>query len=164
VANAFAFEVFERIARLAHRVTDREPTDQPVLHPFDVRNIHPKLPAKVRKLFDDGHYSDATFNAFKYLDKAVSKHSGIKESGHNLMMAAFAGEKPGDPKIQLTPLKEISEVDEQKGFRFVFAGGVWAIRNPRGHEYAISDDVDTCLDHLSFVSMLLRRLESAGYV
>jgi glycerol uptake facilitator-like aquaporin len=37
------------------------------------------------------------------------------------------------------------------------------IRNPRGHEYAVVDDPDTCLDHLSFVSMLLRRLEAAGF-
>ena len=160
---ADALHAFERMARLAHTVTDREPTDQPVLHPFDVRNIHPNLPAKVRKLFDDGHYAEATFTAFKYLDKLVARHSGIKESGHKLMMAAFNGEKPGVPKIQLTQLTDTSEIDEQNGYRFVFAGSVWAIRNPRGHEYAITDDVDTCLDHLSFVSMLIRRLESAGY-
>ena len=48
-------------------------------------------------------------------------------------------------------------------FRFVFAGSMWAIRNPRGHEFDVIDDPDTCLDHLSFVSMLLRRLEQAGY-
>lgn len=161
---ADAFEVFEQIARSAHKVTQREPTDQPVLHPFDVRNIHPRLPPKVRKLFDDGHYADATFNAFKYVDKLVAKHSKIKDSGYKLMMAAFDGEKPGAPKIQLTPLVETSDIDEQKGFRFVFAGSIWAIRNPRGHEYAITDDVDTCLDHLGFVSMLIRRLESAGYI
>jgi hypothetical protein len=61
-------------------------------------------------------------------------------------------------------LNEISEVDEQKGYRFVFAGSVWAIRNPRGHEHGVNDDIDTCLDHLSFISMLIRRLEGAGYV
>ncbi|HEY0590867.1 MAG TPA: TIGR02391 family protein [Thermoanaerobaculia bacterium] len=51
----------------------------------------------------------------------------------------------------------------QKGYRFVFAGGVLAIRNPRGHEYDVTDDPDTCLDHLSFVSMLLRRFAQAGF-
>lgn len=160
---ADAFELFERIARSAHKVTHREQTDQPTLHPFDVRNVHSRLPAKVRKLFDDGHYADATFTAFKYLDKLVSKHSNIRDSGYKLMMDAFNGEKPGEPKLQLTPLASVSDVDEQKGFRFVFAGSVWAIRNPRGHEYSIIDDVDTCLDHLTFLSMLIRRLESAGF-
>ena len=37
------------------------------------------------------------------------------------------------------------------------------IRNPRAHEVTIVNDLDICLDHLSFVSLLLRRLEQAGY-
>lgn len=118
------------------------------------------MPPKVRKLFDDGHFADATFTAFKYLDKKVQQHSGIIDSGFALMMDALNDAKP---KIQLTPLKTVSEVDEQKGYRFVFAGGMWAIRNPRAHEFNVVDDPDTCLDHLSFVSMLLRRLEQSGY-
>ena len=36
------------------------------------------------KLFDDGHYSQATFEAFKLLDKKVQDVSGIHESGHKL--------------------------------------------------------------------------------
>jgi uncharacterized protein (TIGR02391 family) len=152
--------MFERIARSAHRFTDREPVDEVHLHPFDRRNIHPSLPSKTRKLFDDGHYAEATFEAFKFLDKLVQRHSKIHESGYKLMMAAFDDARPA---IKLTPMKEISEVDEQKGFRFVFAGSVWAIKNPRGHEFSIVDDPDTCLDHLAFASMLIRRLEQAGF-
>src|SRR5205807_7136798 len=116
---------------------------------------------KVKKLFDDGHCAEATFEACKFLDRYVSKHSGISDSGYKLMMAAF---DDTTPKVQLTPLKTQSEIDEQKGYRFIFAGSVWAIRNPRGHEIALSDDIDTCLDHLAFVSMLIRRLEQAGFV
>ncbi len=74
-------------------------------------------------------------------------------------MAAFDDSKP---KVQLTRLKTQSEKDEQDGYRFVFAGGVKAIRNPRGHEYSVVDDPDTH-DHLGFVSLLLRRLEQSGY-
>jgi uncharacterized protein (TIGR02391 family) len=160
---------FEAIARVAARRTPSahpvhsaapEETSEPPLHPFDARNVHPDLPLKVRKLFDDGYFADATFTAFKYLDKRVQKHSGLRDSGYKLMMDAFDDAKP---KIQLTPLKSISEVDEQKGYRFVFAGSMWAIRNPRGHEFNLADDPDTCLDHLSFLSMLLRRLERSGY-
>ncbi len=160
-----SLEKFEAIAQALSRMPDGEPPAQlvgetPLLHPFDTRNIHPSLPGKVKKLFDDGHYAEATFHAFKYLDKQVQKHSGISESGYKLMMAAF---DEANPRLRLTPLKTESEKDEQKGYRFVFAGGVQAIRNPRGHEYAVTDDPDVCLDHLSFVSMLLRRLEAAGF-
>ena len=107
---------FERIARSAHQFTEREADPPTAHHSFAVRNLHPSLPPKVRKLFDDGHYAEATFEAFKYLDKLVSRHSGIKDSGYKLMMAALDGDQPGKPRIQLTPLNEVSEVDEQNGF------------------------------------------------
>ena len=120
------------------------------------------MPAKTKQLFDDGYYAEATFAAWKFLDKVVQRHAGLRsESGYKLMMAAFDDAKP---LIKLTPLSNVSEIDEQKGYRFVFAGSVSAIRNPRGHEVALPDDLDTCLDHLSFVSMLIRRMEQAGFV
>lgn len=131
------------------------------LHPFDKRNVHPGLPAKVRAFFDNGHYAEATFEAFKYLDKIVQKFSGSTKSGEKLMMEVFS---ETTPVIKLTALNSQSEVDEQRGFKFLFSGGVVAIRNPRGHEVDQVDDVDTCLDHLAFVSLLIRRLEQAGYI
>jgi uncharacterized protein (TIGR02391 family) len=160
-----SLQTFEAIARALARLPQREPATQPAvetatLHPFDVRNIHPDLPRKVKKLFDDGHYAEATYHAFKHLDKKINKLTGIAKSGFQLMMDAFGG---AAPKVQLTALKSISEKDEQAGYQFIFAGGMQGIRNPRGHEDTVVDSIDTCLDHLSFVSMLLRRLEQAGY-
>lgn len=159
-----SFDTFEAIARSLAILSRREPTTQPVLtvalHPFDTRNIHQDLPPKVRELFDDGHYPEATELAFKFLDNKVEDHSGIAESGFKLMMAAFDSSAP---KVQLNALTTTSEKDEQEGYRFIFAGGMKGIRNPRAHEHTIVDDPDICLDHLSFVSLLLRRLEQAGY-
>jgi uncharacterized protein (TIGR02391 family) len=161
-----SLQKFETIARAIARLPQEgRPAPQgaegtPSLHPFDMRNIHPSLPLKVKKLFDDGHFPEATFHAFKYLDKMIQRLSGIAKSGFQLMMDAFSG---SPPKVQLNGLLTISEKDEQEGYRFVFAGGMQGIRNPRGHEDALPDDPDICLDHLSFVSMLLRRLEQAGY-
>jgi len=152
---------FEEIARGAHRFNEREEITDTQLHPFDRRNIHPDLPSKVQKLFDDGHYAEATFEAFKFVDKTVQQNCKNKESGFKLMMAAFDEAKP---LIKLTRLNNTSEIDEQKGFRFLFAGGVLAIRNPRGHEVDLRDDPDTCLDHLAFASLLLRRLEQSGFL
>jgi len=130
------------------------------MHPFDKRNIHPNLPRKVRTFFDNGHYAEATFEAFKFLDKVVQKFSKSNKSGEKLMMEAF---NEVAPILKLTALSTQSEVDEQRGFKFLFSGGVVAIRNPRGHEVDQLDDVDTSLDHLAFVSLLIRRLEQAGY-
>jgi len=161
-----SLEKFEAVARGLARLPRREPATPPAaeeatsLDPFDSRNIHPDLPARVRELFDDGHYPEATELAFKHLDKEVQKHSGLNESGYKLMMAAFDG---ATPKVKLNALGTTSEKDEQQGYRFIFAGAMQAIRNPRAHEPTIVDDPDICLDHLSFVSLLLRRLEQAGY-
>jgi uncharacterized protein (TIGR02391 family) len=114
----------------------------------------------VRDLFDDGHYAQATFEAFKFIDKEIQRLSGDSESGFKLMMKVFS---ESSPKIKLTACTTESQKDEQRGYQFVFAGSVLAIRNPRGHEYSVKDDPDTCMDHLSLASLLLRRLEKSGY-
>jgi len=77
------------------------------------------------------------------------------------MMQVFAIE---NPLVRLNLLSTESEKDEQKGYQFIFAGSVLAIRNPRAHDFGLVDTPDTCLDHLSLASLLLRRLESAGLI
>ena len=151
---------FEQIVREASRFTEARSEPAGGLHPFEERNIHPRLPKIVRDLFDNGYYAQATFEAYKFLDKEVRRHSGLTESGFKLMMQAFLSDSP---LIKLTSLSTTSEVDEQKGYQFIFAGSVLAIRNPRGHEFGVDDSPDKCLDHLSLVSLLLRRLEESGF-
>lgn len=148
---------FETIVRSTRAAADSAKQELQSLHPFDERNIHPEIAKTSQKLFDNGHYSQATFEAFKYVDKYVGKLSGItKESGYKLMMSAF---DENNPKILLTPNSTTSDKDEQLGFRFMFAGASSGIRNPRGHDVNLPDTIDLCLDHLSVASVLLRRLE-----
>lgn len=152
------FAAFEKIARIAGDLgtePGEEPKPQTQTHPFDERNIHTAISAVSLKLFDDGHYSQATFEAFKYLDIRVKTLSGINDSGFKLMMAALS---EANPKVKLTLLTTQSEIDEQMGYKHIFAGAMSAIRNPRGHDINI-DPLDRCLDHLSIASVLLRRLE-----
>jgi uncharacterized protein (TIGR02391 family) len=152
--------LFEKIVRRAFLFTTAPPQAEQTLHPFETRGIHDGLPPKVKKLFDDSHYAEATFQAFKFVDKTIQKLSAVKESGLKLMMAAL---NESSPLVQLTACSNTSEKDEQKGYQFLFAGSVLAIRNPRGHEYDLEDSPDVCLDHLSLASVLLRRLEQSGY-
>lgn len=155
---ADALKAFERIVRATPQ---REPPGvaHPE-HPFETRNIHPGLPGIVGKLFDDGHYAQATFEAFKFVDQEVARLSNISDSGFKLMMAAFP---ETSPTVKLTNCTSQTEKDEQKGFQFLFAGSILAVRNPRGHTYGMRDTPDQCLDHLALASMLLRRLEEAGF-
>ncbi len=67
------------------------------------------------------------------------------------------------PVLSLTSCKTTEEKDEQEGYKFLFAGSSSAIRNPRGHLYSMTNSPDECLDHLSLASLLLRRLETAGF-
>jgi uncharacterized protein (TIGR02391 family) len=153
-------DVFEGIVRKAPAPVVSEAEALGALHPFEARNIYPGFPAKVRKLFDDGHCAEATFEAFKFIEKYVQRYSGKNDSGTKLMNQVFSSTSP---LIGLNPLSSQSEKDEQDGYRFLFTGAVEAIRNPRGHEVNMSDDPDVGLDHLAFASMLLRRLEQAGF-
>ena len=148
--------LFESVTRRARIYTEARSEPVGGLHPFDERNIHSKIEGVSKKLFDDGHYAQATFEAYKFLDKQVAHYAKSSETGEKLMMKAFNDESP---LIQLTDLSTASKKDEQRGFRFIFSGSIAAIRNPRGHEYSMKDTPTECLDHLSLAFMLLRRLE-----
>ncbi len=158
MADAFAY--FEQLVRRAHQFGEARSLPSGGLHPFEERNIHPRLPNDVRQLFDNGHYPQATFEAYKLVDNEVQRAAGLAESGFRLMMKAF---DEASPLVKLTALASQSEIDEQHGYRFIFAGSVMAIRNPRGHQHSVIDSPDQCLDHLGLASMLLRRMEEAGY-
>lgn len=161
---ATALDLFELIVRRSFASDAKEgdsvASNGKPPHPFELRNVHPAFPSKVKKLFDDSHCAEATFHAFKFVEKVVQQHSGKQESGQKLMLAVFDKTKP---LIKLNPLLTQSEQDEQEGYRFMFSGAVQGIRNPGGHEIELSDDPDVCLDHLAFASLLLRRLERSGF-
>lgn len=154
VVRSVGAEVAEPLPAQAEIAEQEEP------HPFETRNIHPDLPTKVRKLFDDGYWEQSVFEAFKFIEKEVKRISGIRgKTGYQLMMDAF---NENSPNVQLNGLATESEIDEQKGFKFIFAGAATGIRNPRGHEVDIGDTPDEALDYLALASLLVRRLDAAG--
>jgi hypothetical protein len=88
------FQHFERIVRNAHVFTESDFSAGSSIHPFEERNLHSDLPAQVRKLFDNGHYAQATFEALKYLDEEVQRISVDQDYGKSLMMRVFGGNPP----------------------------------------------------------------------
>lgn len=155
------FEAFEALARRSPELSVTPTSDSDTVksedHPFDDRSIHPDLWILCKGLFDDGHYSQATFEAFKYVDNQVKKLSNSDKSGYKLMMSALSND---NPEIVLSDLSTETGRDIQKGFQFLFSGGVMAIRNPRGHEVNYGETIEECLDHLGFASLLLKALDS----
>jgi uncharacterized protein (TIGR02391 family) len=129
---------FERIARSidegSDEVADSVPasTEYEEPHPFEARNLHSDLPVKVRKLFDDGHCEQSVFEAFKFIEKEIKRISALRgKTGYSLMMEAF---NENNAKVKLNALVTDSEIDEQRGYKSIFAGAAAGIRNPRGHE------------------------------
>jgi uncharacterized protein (TIGR02391 family) len=151
---------FERIARNIYRFTNTSFAPEADEHPFDARNIHGSLPVRVKELFDNGHYAEATLEAFKFVDNCVGTLAPGTRSGQARMLEAF---RKDAPPIALTPMATESDRDEQEGYRFLFAGSMVGVRNPRAHDHSVVDSPDACLDHLSLASLLLRRLDQAGY-
>lgn len=152
------FEKFERIVRLSYKHNGAWSEPDGSSHPFDKRNIHSEIQQVSKDLFDDGHFIQATFEAFKCIEKKVQETSNLSRTGWELMMAAFDKDAP---KIKLNGLASISDKDEQDGYKFIFGGTMRGIRNPRGHECNIKDTSEQCLDYLSLASLLLKRMQDS---
>lgn len=156
------FLKFERLSRSSGLSLGKNPVELGEKeffsdHPFDSRNIHGEISKACINLFNDGHFEEAVFKAFKIIEITVREKSGCKGQGYALMMDVFDEKKP---RLKFNELKSNSEIDEQRGLRNIFAGAFPAVRNPRGHD-DIPDTLDQCLDHLSFASYLMRHLDKA---
>jgi len=100
--------------------------------------IHPVINTSSKARFDKGEYADAVFAAFRSVDRRVSDHheteTGVQTSGKDAMMKAFGD---NNPSILVGDLSSQSAKDMQEGYRFLFAGSMLAIRNPKAHEEVI---------------------------
>lgn len=97
------------------------------------------------------------FEACKFIEEVKRISGQSVETGYALMMDAF---NENNAKIKLNRRSTDSEVDEQRGYKSIFAGAAAGIRNLRGHEVDIGDTPDEALDYLALASLLLRRLDA----
>ena len=67
---------FERLVRATSSLGVTSDMSSNEVHPFEERNIHPSIALTSIKLFDDGHYSQATFEAFKWAPPFTSRQMG----------------------------------------------------------------------------------------
>lgn len=155
--------LFEKITKLSGSYTDTSGSKLEDVHPFVSRDIHKSIVDMSLRLFDNGHYTQATAEAFKFIDGLVQARISSRNTGWTLMMEAFNSEEGSkEPKLKLSPCDTQSEIDQQEGFRFIFGGSMRGIRNPRIHDIHWKDDPDACLDCLSLASLLVRELEKSG--
>ena len=116
--------------------------------------LHPRI-----RDTSEGHYAPAVLEAYKFVNNAVKARYPSQElDGVALMSHAFGSERP---VIRLTACETKSERDEQQGFMYLYMGAIQGIRNPLAHEDITQLDSAKAFEHLTFASLLLRRLDEA---
>jgi uncharacterized protein (TIGR02391 family) len=100
--------------------------------------------------------------AFKFLANVVKGRAGQElRDGADLMLHVF---NPDAPVLRLSRLRSTSERDEQTGYRFIFAGAMTGIRNPRAHEHTLRDEADIALEMLVLANHLMRAVRRSTRV
>lgn len=136
---------------------------------FDLLQLHPVIKKVSEKLFKNGHYAQAIFEAYKALNSYVKRRSGRKDlDGTDLMAKVFGfdydratGQIKRRPLLQLNELREQSERDEQQGFIHLFMGSMQGVRNPKAHDLIEQKDPFRTLEYLGFASLLIKRVSGA---
>lgn len=123
--------------------------------------MHSAVASVSDKAMRVGLYADAVERAFKAINSRVKKLvKGLvptADDGVKLMQKVFS---EGNPLIRLASDDDPSGVDVQRGYMFMFAGGMSAIRNPKAHDN-IEIDRNDALRKLYFASMLMYKLDEA---
>jgi len=155
-----------RVEDLIHRLEEKradfaEPTIAPRVA-LQGRTLHPAIVTVAERLYLDGHYAQAVFEAGKALIVLVKVKSGKTDiDGAPLMQSVFS---VNNPILAFNGLADQSDRDEQQGMMQLYAGAVMAIRNPGGHRVAVIEQSDRALQHLELLSYLAYRLDEAKKV
>jgi uncharacterized protein (TIGR02391 family) len=128
---------------------------------FTDRKFHGEINKHSRKLFVDGYYFHAVFEACKVYNRLVQDKSKSLKDGQALMLDVWRPEGV----LKITKCETDTDRNVQEGVKFLSAGLMQAMRNPTAHEPALDWPIkkDDCLDMLSFISFLLRQVDIAVY-
>lgn len=129
---------------------------------FGNRNFHAEVYRHSRKLFVEGHYFHAAFEAAKAYNKAVREKAKSSKDGEALMLEVWGFDKG---VLMVTQCQSDTDRNVQDGIKFLSAGLMRAIRNPTAHEPAVDWPItkEDAMDILSFVSFLYRQLDKAVF-
>lgn len=128
---------------------------------MDAGCMHPVVEEVSKKAMKAGLFADAVEHAFKAINSRVKKMAKgrvpHRTDGVQLMQKVFS---PESPLIRLADSADPSEQDVQRGYMYMFAGGMSAIRNPKAHDN-IEIDKNDAMRKLYFASMLMFKLDEA---
>ena len=129
---------------------------------FVARGFHSEVVEQCKRLYAQGNYFHAVFEACKVYSRAVQAKSYSVSDGESLMMDVWGWEKG---VLRLAACQTETDKNVQDAVKFLSAGLMRAMRNPTAHEPALHWPIEKqdCLDILSFVSFLFRQLDKAVF-
>jgi uncharacterized protein (TIGR02391 family) len=132
------------------------------LQALNGRALHREVLRHARDLFLQGNYFHAVFEASKAYNKDVREKARSTRDGQPLMLQVW---DCGSGVLKITACTTETDRNVQDGIKFLSAGLMQAIRNPTAHEPAVDWPISRqdCLDILSFLSFLYRKLDDAVY-
>lgn len=124
--------------------------------------LHPDIQRVSEKLYRDGSYAEAACNAFIEINACVKKlyqtlcpDDTNPPDGQALMNKVFADK---EPVVETADRSTQTGRDIHMGTRFLFAGAMAALRNPKSHENNAIEK-DDAMRRLIFASMLMFQID-----
>jgi len=154
-------EALERILREAGVGTAA--VDQVPRAAFEGRHFHSQVVRHSQRLFLQANYFHSVFESAKAYNKLVREKAQSDKDGETLMLEVWGCEKG---VLKVTRCETDTDRNVQDGIKFLSAGLMRAIRNPTAHEPAVDWPIseEDCLDILSFLSFLFRKLDDTVFV
>ncbi len=127
------------------------------------RHLHKDIHPVSQEYYMKEDYFQAAVEAIKKFEKLVQTKTGLEKSGFNLMETTFGSDKS---VLLITRNETRSEKDIENGHENLSKGLLLGFRNPAQHEFKtdifpkIFND-DDCLDILSLISYLIKKIEQA---
>ena len=128
-------------------------------------NIHPQIEKVSKQLFLDGHFSNAAEDAFIEINDRVKKifhqldPSKPVPDGRDVMNKVFAdGDKA---MLEVCDRSTETGTNIHEGIRFMLAGAMAALRNPKAHSNDAVITREECIRRLMFASMLMYKIDEA---
>jgi len=151
----------ENVNKILERAGVGVQTEVEASRDFYTRNFHSEIHKHCFKLYSQGNYFHAVFEAAKVYNKKVQEKAQSSKDGQSLMMEAWTT----SGVLKVTACQTETDKNIQEGIKFLSAGLMQAMRNPTAHEPALDWPIskEDCLDMLSFISYLLRQLDKAVY-
>lgn len=125
--------------------------------------VHPLIIKASQKLYLDGHYANAAEDAFievnahiKKLYSAFNPNETKIPDGVTLMNKLFSED---NPLVSIHDRSTQTGRDIHNGYRFMLAGAMSALRNPKAHSNDEKLSPEEAMRRLMFASMLMYKID-----